>query len=64
MIIMAIVDISKYVPFKLEFDSKSGQIIKAEGIEISFSTRKLSAMKDVIYDVDWLNDIRGDFDLI
>jgi glucose-6-phosphate isomerase len=63
MIIMAIINLGKYVPFNLEFDSDKGQITKADGIEISFSTRKLSAMKDVIYDIDWLNNQEEDFDL-
>jgi glucose-6-phosphate isomerase len=60
---MPTVDLSKYVPYKLEFNTETNLISHADGIELNFKTRMLSAMKDVIYDVDWLNNQKSDFEL-
>ncbi|NHJ46404.1 MAG: glucose-6-phosphate isomerase [Asgard group archaeon] len=63
MIKMVKIDLSKYVPYDLVVDGETNLISSAGDIELNYNTRKLSAMKDVIYDVDWLNQQKEDHEL-
>jgi len=51
---MAEIDLSSFVPFKLVVDSETGKIIEGVSENPPFATRKLFDMKEVLYDVDWL----------
>ncbi|HUT80436.1 MAG TPA: glucose-6-phosphate isomerase family protein [Candidatus Bathyarchaeia archaeon] len=60
---MSEIDLSKYVPYTLKIDQETSKISEASGLNITYSTRTLFDIKDVIYDLDWLNAQRENIDL-
>ncbi|NHJ86486.1 MAG: glucose-6-phosphate isomerase [Asgard group archaeon] len=55
--------LSDFVPYELIFDPNSNHIIKADDIELKYSTRKLFDMKDVIYDKEWVKQQKENIEL-
>ena len=60
---MTILNLSKFVPFNLEIDLEKSQINKADNIPLNFSTRKISDIKEIIYDQNWVNSLKNNCDL-
>ncbi|MHA1213129.1 MAG: glucose-6-phosphate isomerase family protein, partial [Candidatus Heimdallarchaeota archaeon] len=60
---MTSIDLSKFVPYQLNVDEESNKILATPGITPNCSTRKLFDMKEVIYDLDFLEIQKEDLDL-
>ncbi|MBN1331078.1 MAG: glucose-6-phosphate isomerase [Candidatus Heimdallarchaeota archaeon] len=60
---MTVIDLSKYVPYILKVDNDTNKISEVSGLNQTYSTRTLFDIKDVIYDLDWLNSQKENFDL-
>ena len=56
-------NLSNFVPFEFIFNNETNKLSKAGDIKLDFATRKLFDMKEVIYDQEWLNTQKDNFDL-
>lgn len=60
---MNTIDLSQFVPYTLKMNKETSMIIEAGAIEPNYATRKLFDMKEVIYDKEWLENQKDNFDL-
>jgi len=58
-----IIELSQFVPYSMKLNKKTSMIIEAGAIEPIYATRKLFDMKEVIYDKQWLENQKENFDL-
>ena len=58
-----IIELSQFVPYSMKLNKETSMIIEAGAIEPIYATRKLFDMKEVIYDKQWLENQKENFDL-